>query len=223
MDKGLTAPPRNWRHWDEYQAKTCLSRGFLSISYHAGVDYWVIEIIGRRTEGRGRRIRLTEAYRQKTFVSISSLNTGLQLTMSLSPSFLGRLLVVLASYTSALVHRPKAETHSSSQLYERPLWDSKDVEGERVQGTYLFRQSKKASVLTHPCIFWRSNSILTICKVWIAIFTCVGPKWPIGEADENIILEVDERSESNKRIELGDDWTELSSGASSVEARARNR
>ena len=93
------------------------------------------------------------------------------------------------------------------------MW--KSIE-KRVDETYLFKQSKKASVLTHPCIFWRSNSILTICKVWIAIFTWVGPKWHIGEADENIIasVEVDERSESNKRIELGDDWSERTSEAS---------
>jgi len=32
MTSGHTAPPRNWRHWDEYQAKTCLSRGFLEFS-----------------------------------------------------------------------------------------------------------------------------------------------------------------------------------------------
>jgi hypothetical protein len=41
--------------------------------------------------GGGRRgIRLTEAYHQKTFVSISSSSIGLLLTMFSTPSFLGR-------------------------------------------------------------------------------------------------------------------------------------
>jgi hypothetical protein len=66
---------------------------------------------GARYEERQEAIGHTEASHQTTFVSISSLGTGLLLTMFSSPSSPEQSLGVLAFYTSVVVKvRLQAET-----------------------------------------------------------------------------------------------------------------